>query len=116
MKYLLDTHAVFWTAIDSPKLGRRARKRLASAKQGSIFISDITLLELSILAKRGTIELEPTPSSFLKDLFSRLVVLPIDAEIAVDAAFLDLPHADPFDRVIVATARRHRLTLVTKDH
>jgi PIN domain nuclease of toxin-antitoxin system len=33
----------------------------------------------------------------------------------MDAVNVALPHADPFDRIIVATARQHRLTLITKD-
>jgi PIN domain nuclease of toxin-antitoxin system len=42
-------------------------------------------------------------------------LLPIEARVAVDAVGVALPHRDPFDRVIVATARVHGLILVTKD-
>ncbi len=115
VKYLLDTHAAFWLAIDSPKLGKRARRRLLAAHEGTVAISDMSLFELAMLDRRGTIELKPSASKFLKELGARIVVLPIDVDIAIDAAHVALPHGDPFDRLIVATARRHRLTLVTKD-
>jgi PIN domain nuclease of toxin-antitoxin system len=36
-------------------------------------------------------------------------------EIAVIAPALPLPHGDQFDRIITATAKVHRLTLITKD-
>lgn len=115
MKYLLDTHAAFWLVIDSPKLGKKARRALQRAADGSVAISDVTLFELAQLENRGTIRLEPAAASFLGALSTRLIVLPIDGEIAADAARLSLPQGDPFDRLIVATARRHRLVLVSRD-
>lgn len=42
--------------------------------------------------------------------------LPITAEIMAEACSLPPPiHRDPADRVLIATARHERLTLVTKD-
>lgn len=41
--------------------------------------------------------------------------LPLDARIACAAAALPLIHRDPFDRVLVALARAHRLTVLTSD-
>jgi PIN domain nuclease of toxin-antitoxin system len=42
-------------------------------------------------------------------------VLPITLEIALAAPALALPHGDQFDRIIAATAKLHRLALITKD-
>jgi len=42
-------------------------------------------------------------------------VVPRDAGIAVEAVYLDLPHPDPADRFILATAFRLGAVLVTKD-
>jgi PIN domain nuclease of toxin-antitoxin system len=44
-----------------------------------------------------------------------VTVLPITLEIALAAPALALPHGDQFDRIITATAKVHRLPLVTKD-
>ncbi|HRY27143.1 MAG: hypothetical protein H6852_13185 [Geminicoccaceae bacterium] len=41
--------------------------------------------------------------------------LPLDAETAEEAADLAAIHADPFDRALVATARRTSRTSLTKD-
>ncbi len=41
--------------------------------------------------------------------------LPLDAETAEEAAGLPAIHADPFDRALVATARRTGRTILTKD-
>lgn len=42
-------------------------------------------------------------------------MLPITLEIAVVAPALALPHGDQFDRIIAATAKVHRMPLITKD-
>ena len=44
-----------------------------------------------------------------------MTVLPITLEIALAAPALALPHGDQFDRIITATAKAHRLPLITKD-
>ncbi|MCC6806262.1 MAG: PIN domain-containing protein [Deltaproteobacteria bacterium] len=101
--------------IDSPKLGKKARRALTRAAAGQLAMSDVSLFELAQLDRKGTISLAPSAAVFLGDLAQRLVVLPIDGEIAADAAHLALAQGDPFDRLIVATARRHRLTLISRD-
>ena len=42
-------------------------------------------------------------------------ILGIGIDDAVDAGSLDWAHRDPFDRMLVAQARRLNLTLVTRD-
>jgi PIN domain nuclease of toxin-antitoxin system len=116
VKYLLDTHAAIWLLEGSPKLGRRAREALASEDKESVGISDITLLEVAMLSHSGRIHLSPDTRRGVAAIARQLTVFPIDALVAAEAAASKLPQRDPFDRVIVATARAHRLTLVTKDH
>jgi PIN domain nuclease of toxin-antitoxin system len=111
--FLLDSHAALWLLEGSPKLGARARAALDEAE--TVAISDISLLEIAMLEARGTITLKPDAATGLKGLTDRLTVLPINSRIAADAVSLVLPHRDPFDRVITATARMHELVLVTKD-
>ena len=43
------------------------------------------------------------------------MVLPITFEIAIEVATMGAHLQDPTDRAIVATARVHRLTLITSD-
>lgn len=56
------------------------------------------------------------PDEFLQDLNSNLIfrVLPLTHEVAREVAWLAVLR-DPADRAIVATARVHRLRLVTSD-
>ena len=115
MKLLLDTHAAIWLLEGDPRLGSSARSALSSGRTEPPYISDIVLLEISLLISAGRIATEVEPSALLRRCAARLQVLPIDADIAATAVGLPLPHADPFDRVIVATALRHNLPLVTRD-
>jgi PIN domain nuclease of toxin-antitoxin system len=111
--YLLDTHAAVWLLEGSPKLGKRARAELD--RGASVALSDISLLEVALLERRGALALRPDSVTGLKAFTEQLSVLPISAEIAADAVRLPLPHRDPFDRIIVATARAHAMVLITRD-
>ena len=115
MKLLLDTHAAVWLLQGDPRLGSAARRALSSGDGEPPYISDIVLLELSLLVGSGSVVPGIALPAFLRRFAANLQVLPIDADIAAAVPGLRLPHADPFDRVIVATALRHHLRLVTRD-
>jgi PIN domain nuclease of toxin-antitoxin system len=112
-RYLLDTHTAIWLLEGNIKLSRTVQAELA--KEESLAIAGISLLETAMLQARGIIALKPDPERALHEFASKFAVLPITAEVAGDAISVGLPHKDPFDRIIVATARAHNLTLVTKD-
>ena len=115
MTFLLDTHAALWLLEGSPKLGVAARQAIGAEPGGSVALSDISLLEIAMLAQRRVIKLKPDIELGLRSIAEQLIILPITAGIATDAVKLTWKQKDPFDRVITATARVHRLTLVTKD-
>jgi PIN domain nuclease of toxin-antitoxin system len=115
VRALLDTHAVLWAAEDDGRLGAGARRFLAETATGEAAVSDISLLEVSMLAAKGRIRLAVPCAAYLEGLIRNFPIVPIDAGIAAEAMELKLPQADPFDRVIVATARRHGVPLLTRD-
>ena len=112
---LMDTHAILWAVEDDPRLGSNCRGVIESSGEGELAISDISLLEIAMLIKKGRITVKRSASGFLGDVSSAFRTLSIDAYVAAEAVELDLPQGDPFDRVIVATARRHSLRLLTND-
>lgn len=115
MKYLLDTHAAVWLLEGSDKLGAKAMRALENETRETVAIADISLLEIAMLSARGVIMLSPDANRGLAAFAQQLTVLPISADVAHRAAASELPQRDPFDRVIVATALAHNLTLITKD-
>lgn len=115
MRVLLDTHAVLWAAEGDVRLGSSAAGLLKNLNAGEAAISDITLLEIAMLAKKDRIALAVSAQEYLRGIQRNYPPLSISSEIAALAMELDLPHADPFDRIIVATARHHDVPLLTRD-
>lgn len=108
---LLDTHALVWLVLDSPRLGKLARRRAARGAH----VSAITFWELEMLAEAGRIRLG-TSVSEARDVVLRSNVseVPVDGVVAMTAARLGM-HGDPGDRFVVATALVHGATLMTAD-
>jgi PIN domain nuclease of toxin-antitoxin system len=115
VRALLDTHAVLWAAEGDDQLGGSAAGLLKNLKAGEAVISDITLLEIAMLAKKDRIQLAVSAEEYLRGIQRNYPPLSISSGIAALAMDLDLPHADPFNRIIVATAHHHDLPLLTRD-
>ena len=115
---LIDTHVVVWLAFEPQRLSKRARGAIDEARRSGkgLAICDITLLELTTLARKGRIGLDISLESFLHEVEARFVVLPLTGKACVRA--LELPTTypkDPADRVSGATALVEGLALVTAD-
>lgn len=124
MKYLLDTH-IWHRAIDDDKRSREplspAVIKILQTEPDELALADISLLELARhLANAGNSE---SVCARMLELGSEpLVILPVTPAIAVRSYALDWrqkggrgQHRDPADRLIVATALIHGLTLITED-
>ena len=115
---LLDTHVVLWVKSDSARLSAKAKVTIEEARRHAegLAISDITLLELATLAKKGRIQLSISLESMLQEIEAQFVVLPISSRAC--ARTLQLPASypqDPADRIIAATAMVEGLPLLTAD-
>jgi PIN domain nuclease of toxin-antitoxin system len=116
---LVDTHVVVWLAFDQDQLSRKARAAIDDSRKSAagLAISDITLLELATLARKGRIELDISLESFLLEVESRFIVLPMSGRVCARAMALPETYPkDPADRIIGATALVEGLRLLTADH
>lgn len=118
-EFLLDTHVVIrWLTAPHrlPKDQLRAI-RTENARARPLAIAAITLLEIAALLTGGRTRFKTDPGDLLRELEGSpsFAVLPITFEIAAEFASLSHQLRDPADRAIVATARVHRLRLITSD-
>jgi PIN domain nuclease of toxin-antitoxin system len=115
---LVDTHVVVWLAFDQSQLSKKARAAIDDARQNGdgLAVSDITLLELATLSSKGRIRLDISLESFLYEIESRFVILPITGRACVRAIGLPATYPkDPADRIIGATALVEGIPLLTAD-
>ena len=113
MNVVLDTCALL--ALGRGELPDDAAAALRTAPEA--WVSAISPWEVAIKTAAGKLQLmEPSFIWFL-GLAERygLREIPLDARIACAAAGLPLIHRDPFDRVLVALAQAHALTILTSD-
>lgn len=116
---VLDTHAWIWM-IDSPALlGKKAVAAIETARiENAIYISSISAWEIYMLHDKGRLQFSIAPDVWISrcERLSFLRFIPVDNEIA--RLSVHLPgefHADPADRIIVATAKFMGATVVTQD-
>jgi PIN domain nuclease of toxin-antitoxin system len=114
---VLDTHALIW-AHAGVRIPKRVEKRLVAAgKDHELFVSAITPWEIALGVRRNRIKIAGDVLEWIQDALDALsaTVASLEPAIAVDAVDLPWDHADPSDRIIVATARRLGAYLVTAD-
>ena len=117
MKVLLDTHAWIWAEEGDASLGARTRKQLLRADT-ELFVSAISTLEIAQLAFRGRIALRCSVTQWVQLSLENLQAESVELSHEIAASAYALPgdlHGDPADRILIATARVMKLTLVTAD-
>ena len=116
MRLLLDTHIWLWSLSNQPRLTPQVRRALA--KPGNeLWLSPVSTWEVAWLVEKQRISLDTHfeawlpralgSAAFREALFTH--------EIAAAVRDVRLPHRDPADFLLVATARVLNLTLVTAD-
>lgn len=116
MKYLLDTHIWLWSLLEPEKL-KVSVAQVLEDQRNELFISPITVWETLVLAEKGRIELTPSPNEWIIEALkrSRVKEAALSHDIAIKSRCIELPHQDPADRFIAATAWENDLVLITED-
>lgn len=114
---VLDTH--IWIAfVDDPDSLPASVLAVIHDRRQPVGISSISAWEVFMLERRGRLELK-IPARLWVEKCERLALfhfIPVDNTIARMAVELPDPlHADPADRIIIATALSLGATLATRD-
>ncbi len=112
MSLLLDSHTLLW-ALHAPERLRPEARELIRDPERAVYYSAASAWELEIKAARGKLELPEDWLATAED--TGFLELPVTAADARESARLPWHHADPFDRVLVAQARRRGLRIATRD-
>jgi PIN domain nuclease of toxin-antitoxin system len=118
---LLDTHIWVWLSLGTSGVFKPAvQKRLeVSGRTQSLHVSIMSTWEIAMLAAKGRLNLAMPARAWIEQSLSHpaMRLIPLD-DPAVAVESTELPgsfHADPVDRLLVATARIGNFTLVTRD-
>jgi PIN domain nuclease of toxin-antitoxin system len=112
--FLLDTHAFIWLSEDDPNLSNSLKEIIDYAD--TVYLSIASLWEIAIKLNLGKISLKRDYEVIGSELESSdLLLLPISFRDTVLIRHLLLHHRDPFDRMLIAQAMNHSLTLISRD-
>jgi len=112
MKILLDTHIFLWLAAGEYRR-IEAKMPLLYDTANTLYLSSISIAEIMIKRSLGKLVFEADILALLEAM--TIEVLDFDGSSAVELAALPYHHRDPFDRMLIAQARVHALSLMSVD-
>ncbi|MCX7633178.1 MAG: type II toxin-antitoxin system VapC family toxin [Turneriella sp.] len=114
---LLDTHTLLWYTHKPEELSPAALAAVEKARSAVAYVSAATFWEIALKVAKGQLPYVlglPGYRHALEKL-GFLLFLPVDEFTFIDAVMLKIPHRDPVDRILIATARRKNLKIVSCD-
>jgi len=115
MKYLLDTNTAIWALGSKTKLSETA-KAIIDDVSLSLCVSIISAWEIAIKVSIGKLNFVGGSAFFLAKMrHNGVEVLDIKSSHVEYVENLPFIHRDPFDRLLVATAKADGMTILTSD-
>lgn len=114
MRLLLDTHIWLWSLAEPKRLSRHVERELRD-RNNELWLSPVSTWEALLLHAKGRIQLHGSIRDWMARATLHMREAPLTHEIVVAAQELPIPHRDPADRFLAATAEVLGLTLVTED-
>jgi PIN domain nuclease of toxin-antitoxin system len=116
MNLLLDTCVLVWLSSEPEHISAKAVLHIDDS-ENNLFISDATVLEISLKHAIGKLSLPESPENWFNSQMATwgATSLPITRSDIYESAKLPWLHKDPFDRLLIATAKNHALTMITPD-
>lgn len=116
MRYLIDTHAFIWWAVEPAKLSAKVFG-IFESPESNLFLSIASIWEMQIKIQLQKISL-PLPLSelvLMQQQVNNLRILPIELRHIYMLENLPLHHRDPFDRIMIAQSALNNMVFVSRD-
>lgn len=116
MRLLLDTHVWAWSLLDPDRLSRQVKAALGDP-DSELWLSPVSTWEMMLLIERGRMEVDRPAAEWVREVLERVPMreAELNHAVALRSRAVSLPHDDPADRFLAATASVYDLTLVTAD-
>ena len=116
MRLLLDTHIWIWSVAEKSRLRPRVLKALENPAN-ELWLSPISVWEFLILVEKGRLILKGDAKVWIDKALSAAPFqeASLTTEVVLATREIRLPHRDPADAFLAATAKVFDLTLVTAD-
>jgi len=116
VKYLLDSQALLWYALDDRKLSPLA-KPLILDPANEILISPASYWEIAIKISIGKLSLHQPYEDFISVCLNqyRFAILPIQPQHTAVLSRLPFHHRDPFDRLLISQAIVEGISVIGND-
>jgi PIN domain nuclease of toxin-antitoxin system len=116
MDFLLDTHIWLWSMLEPERIAPSVAEVLEN-RDCELWLSPISIWETLVLVEKGRLDLGGNAGSWVDRALAAVPLreAPLTFEVALASGGIELPHRDPADRLLAATARVFELTLVTAD-
>jgi PIN domain nuclease of toxin-antitoxin system len=116
VKLLLDTHIWIWSVSEPQRLTRRVARALDDA-QNQLWLSPISIWETLLLHRKRRLKIPEGFSTWVTKALTTMPLneAPVTFEVAQALSTINLPHSDPADLFLAASAKVFGLTLVTSD-
>ena len=117
MRYLIDTHVLIWSLLDSKKLSGKAASLILDP-ENDIYVSLVSFWEISLKYSIGKITIDKIKPDEIPEYVKEAgfeILYQNEHEVS---SFYRLPvisHKDPCDRMIVWQSIYNDLTLISKD-
>src|SRR5437879_13278269 len=116
MKLLLDTHIWVWNLLEPHRISRRVARALADPRN-EFWISPISAWEVLLLFRKKRLDIGDDPVAWISTALAKVPFreAPLTHEVVLATETIVLPHRDPADGFLAASAKVYGLTLVTAD-
>jgi PIN domain nuclease of toxin-antitoxin system len=114
-RFIIDTQVFLWLANEPQKISKAALQIIETPSV--LLLSHVSIWEISIKTGLGKLKIDFQLEDFLNKATEKHAIeyLPITLKAIFEVQNLPLHHKDPFDRLLIATAKSEEIQIISSD-